>query len=100
MSGAKFAALAGLKYSTFATWAAQRKRARPVEAAPEPRKDGAAQVRWLEAVLDQAQGHARQNASGLIVRLSGDARMEISDLRHIELAAALLRALEKPSASC
>jgi hypothetical protein len=100
LSGAKFAALAGIKYSTFATWAAQRQRANPADAAPEPKKGGAAQVRWLEAVLDQAQGQPGQNASGLVVRLSGGARMEISDSRHIELAAALLRALEKPSASC
>jgi hypothetical protein len=100
LSGAKFAALAGIKYSTFANWAAKRKRASPAEAAPEPKKDGSAQVRWLEAVLDQAQGQADQNASGLVVRLGSSARMEISDLRHLELAPALLRAWAKPSASC
>jgi hypothetical protein len=100
LSGAKFAALAGIKYSTFATWAARRKRASPAEPASGAKVEGAAQVRWLEAVLDQAQGPVDKNASGLVVRLSGGARLEISDFHQIELASALLRALEKPSTSC
>ena len=100
LSGAKFAALAGIKYSTFATWAAKRKRAHPLDPSSPARRDGAAQVRWLEAVLDQAQGQPDRNSPGLVVRLGGGAHMEISGLNQIGLAAALLRALEKPSASC
>jgi hypothetical protein len=100
LSGAKFAALAGIKYSTFATWAARRKRASPADTASGAKVEGAAKVRWLEAVLDQAQGPADKNASGLVVRLSGGARLEIADLNQIELAAALLRTLEKPVRPC
>jgi hypothetical protein len=100
LTGAKFAALAGLKYSTFANWAAQRRRAGPSDAGSEAKMDSAAKVRWLEAVLDQAQGPADQNVSGLVVRRGGGARLEIGDLKQIELAAALLRALEKPSVPC
>jgi hypothetical protein len=100
LSGAKFAALAGIKYSTFATWAAKRRRLHPPDPPSPAKRDGAAQVRWLEAVLDQAQGPANKNASGLVVWLSGGARMEIGSLSQIELAAALLRALERATAPC
>jgi hypothetical protein len=100
LSGAKFAALVGVKCSTFAQWVSKRKRASPADTASGVKVDGAAKVCWLEAVLAQAQGPADKNASGLVVRLSGGARLEISDFHQIELAAALLRALEKPSASC
>jgi len=47
---AKFAALAGIKYSTFATWATRRKRASPAEAASECKRDGTNEVLWLKAV--------------------------------------------------
>jgi hypothetical protein len=100
LSGAKFAALVGVKYSTFAQWASKRKRARPSETASGAKVEGAAKVRWLEAVIEQAQGQADKKVSGLVVRLSGGACMEIEGLNQIELAAALLRALEKPLASC
>ena len=100
LSGAKFAALVGVKYSTFAQWASKHKRARPVQAASGSKVDGAAKVRWLEAVLDQAQVQPGKDSPGLIVRLSGGACLEIDGLNQIELAAALLRALEKPTASC
>ena len=52
LSGAKFAALTGIKYSTFATWAQRRRkpqRSAPITAKPRP------SVQWLEAVVDQAQ---------------------------------------------
>jgi len=100
LSGAKFAALVGIKYSTFATWAARRKRGSPGRAASEPKTDGAAKVRWLEAVIDQAQVQPGPDATGLIVRLGSGACLEIGDLKQVALAAALLRALEKPTASC
>jgi hypothetical protein len=100
LSGVKFAALVGIKYSTFAGWMARRRGLRQTGPPVTGAMEGASKVRWLEAVLDQAQGQADQNASGLIVRLSGGARLEIGDFHQIELAAALLRALAKPSASC
>ena len=100
LSGAKFAALAGIKYSTFATWAARRHHLHPPDPPSPAQKDGAAQVRWLEAVLDQAQGQPGRNSPVLAVRLSGGACMEIGSSNQIELAAALLRVLEKPSVAC
>ena len=100
LSGVKFAALVGIKYSTLAGWAAQRRRQEAAGPPATPPTKKPAQVQWVEAVLDQAQGQAGRNSPGLIVRLSGGARLEIADLRQIELAAALLRALDKPSAPC
>jgi hypothetical protein len=100
LSGAKFAALVGVKHSTFAAWAAKRKRSHPGKATPAPAADPAAQVRWLEAVIDQAQGVAGKGSAGLLIYLGSGARMEISEVRQVELAAALLQALEKPATAC
>jgi transposase len=100
LSGVKFAALVGLKYSTLAGWAAKRRRQGPAGPRATPPTKSPAQVRWLEAVLDQAQAQGSKDSAKLIVRLSRGASLEIGDLNQIELAAALLRALEKPTASC
>ena len=94
LSGSKFAALAGVKYSTFAGWAARRKRGRPAEAGPATVVDGAAKVRWLEAVIDRAQGSGGKSSSVLTVHFAGGARAEIASAKQAELAGALLRALE------
>ena len=53
LSGAKFAQLTGLKYSTFACWL-QRRRQERGAAPASGQKDPAAAVRWLEAVVEQA----------------------------------------------
>jgi hypothetical protein len=100
LSGAKFAAFVGVKYSTFAAWAAKRKRAPSGQSAPAKVADTMAKVRWLEAVIDQAQGSAGKEPSVLTVQFGGRARAEISDARQVELAAALLQALEKAPPSC
>src|SRR5665213_3050490 len=49
LSGKKFAELTGLKYQTFATGLQKRGRA------GKPSSKAADTVRWLEAVVDQAQ---------------------------------------------
>jgi hypothetical protein len=100
LSGAKFAALVGVKYSTFAAWAAKRKRSHPGKATPAKVADPAAKVRWLEAVIDQAQGAAGKGSSALVIYFGSGARMEVSDARQVELAAAVLRALEQPAVPC
>jgi hypothetical protein len=100
LSGTKFAALVGLKYPTFAAWAQARRRQRgadPQAKAPHPAASG---VRWLEAVLEQAQGQTAGAATALRVRLPGGAQLEISHAAQIPLAAALLAALEPPARAC
>jgi hypothetical protein len=46
LSAAKFAALAGVKYQTFAAWALRRRRQRGTAKPATPNADA---VRWLEA---------------------------------------------------
>ena len=93
LSGPKFAALAGIKYPTFAAWAQKRRRQRggrtPVPAQP---KDP---VRWLEAVVEAA-GPERQWGPGVGLQLPGGVRLELNDPKQVPLVAALVRALEKP----
>jgi len=100
LSGAKFAALVGIKYPTFAAWAQARRQQRRGDPHAKAPKDPAASVRWLEAVLDQAHGQTAGAAVALRVRLLGGAQLEISQAAQVPLAAALLAALEKPALAC
>jgi hypothetical protein len=98
LSGVKFAALAGVKYSTFAGWLAKRRRAGPVDQSPAQFVEQAAKVRWLEAVVDRDQNG--KGSCVLTLQFGCGARAEIADGKQAELAATLLRALNKPSPSC
>ena len=93
LPGLKFAELAGIKYQTFATWAQKRRRKRGDYAAG---KITAAKksVQWLEAVMAPPPG-AGVKAGGLslVLHLPGGVRVELSDVKQVELAAALVRAL-------
>lgn len=91
LSGRQFASLTGLNYSTFAYWRHLRKRrSGPPNSetiSPKP------QVAWLEAVVQQGMP---SGSTGLILQLPGGVRAEIASQQQVHLAAALLRALEKP----
>jgi len=96
LSGTKYAALVGIKYPTFANWVQQRRRCGdqvvPQRGLPASRN----KVRWLEAVVEPAQNPGGQSQPVLVLSLPGGARVEIGDLQQIALAAALVRALQKP----
>jgi hypothetical protein len=94
LSGAKFAALAGVKYPTFASWVLRRRKGGRPDPAP-PAGDSAATVRWLEAVVDKALTPSAASASSLVVELPCGARFGIAAPAQAALAAALLRAWEK-----
>jgi hypothetical protein len=104
MSGVAFAAFVGIKYQTFATWAQQRRRRRKAAAVTKPPvKPGASNnsVRWMEAVVEQAQSAVvDQNKSPLVLHLPGGARVELSDVKQVPLAVAFARALGSPALSC
>ena len=85
----------GIKYQTFAAWVAKRKREGHVAPAKTEAVAGA-QVRWLEAVVEQAQRADGKSPNALTLRFAGGARAEVADLKQIPLAAALLRALDQP----
>ena len=89
LSGTKFAALAGIKYQTFAAWACQRRRQRGVSV-PATVKP-ADPARWLEAVVEQAQ-----HPTVMVLQLPGGARVEVADEKQAVLAAVLVRALARP----
>jgi transposase-like protein len=89
LGGAKFAALCGVKYQTFANWLQCRKRQRSGKSV----RKVPTQVRWLEASV-QSTGAATH--SGLLLQLPGGTQAQITHPAQIVLAAALVRALEKP----
>jgi hypothetical protein len=84
LSGAKFAAHYGLKYSSFAGWVQRRKRL-PARAVV---REAGSSVRWLEAVAQA------EPAEGLLMlHLPGGVRMEITRRTPLPLAVELLRLL-------
>jgi acetyl esterase/lipase len=86
LSAAKFAALAGIKYQTFAAWAARRRKSAVAKAPAAP----ADAMRWLEAVVDQAHPPV-----AMVLQLPGGVRVEVSDEKQAMLAAMLVRALAR-----
>jgi len=94
LSGAKFAALVGVKYPTFAAWMQKRRRGR--------RSDGDAtraserKLQWLEAVVEQAQGSSAGDGRGVVLELSGGMRLLVADEAQVPVAVAMVRALGKP----
>ena len=92
LSGAKFAALVGIKYQTFAAWWLRRRKQNGAKVPVKP----AEQMRWLEAVVEQAQTPNAAKAASLILHLPGGARIELAEAKQAPLAAALLRSLEQP----
>ena len=94
LSAARFAAVTGLKYSTFAAWV-HRRRKQPNSAAKVPAKS-ADPVRWLEAVMATAQTAGEPVAAVVVLQLPGGVRLEVTDERQVALAARLVQALAKP----
>ena len=92
LSGTKFAALVGIKYQTFAALAARRRKLAGAKAPVRP----ADPVRWLEAVVQEAQVPRTRPPSVLVLRLPGGVQLELADLQQVPLATALLQALAKP----
>ena len=108
-SGQAFAAMVGVRYSTFATWMQDRRRAARVRVHPAPGRTPApalattrpaGTMRWLEALVAEppvaaATPTAKGAAGTLHLILPGGASLEICDAGQTALAAALLRALQK-----
>jgi hypothetical protein len=90
LSAKRFSELSGVKYQTLATWLQKRRRRGLTPA------KGADTMKWLEAVVEQAQVSGGKSMLALVVEFPGNARMEISNAGQAALAADLLRALAKP----
>jgi hypothetical protein len=94
LSGAKFAALAGVRYTTFAGWVQQRRKARV--GTPCNGSAAAQQVRLVKVVSGTpvVKGvAASQAAPPLRVLLAGGAVIEVADVAQAGVAAQLLKAL-------
>ena len=91
MAAREFAGRMGVKYSTFANWVQQRRKAR---GAGKPD----AWPRLVEAVVAQAE--ALPSVRALVVHLPGGARAEVADEGQAKMAAALLRELCAGGAGC
>ena len=105
-SGAKFAQLAEIRYSTFANWV-RRRRERRVSAdkavnekvSASEAVGKSAPLRLLEAVL-KGGSHAHQpseDSDGSVIELPGWSRMLVGSPAHVDMAAELV-ALISPRA--
>ena len=99
LSGAEFAKLAGIKYQTFAAWAARRRKQR-VPTPTSVSTPGASPVRWLEAVVGESPSSAVVSHGSLKLHLPRGVWIEIADLKQVPLAAALLQALQPRQPPC
>lgn len=96
LSGAKFAALAGLKYPTFASWVLRRRQqGAPVHSSPPA---AVTPAQWLEAVVEPST--RREGSPPVRVQLAGGAWVEVQHAGQTPLVAALLRAWEKAAPAC
>jgi transposase-like protein len=103
LSARKFAALVGVRYSTFAHWVQRLRQeggevapARSVPLAPKPEVP----VRWMEAIVEGSAAINAPEPRGLCVRLPGGAQMEITVPGQVKLAVQLLRALADGPRPC
>ena len=93
MTGRKFAAWAGIKYSTFSNWLRAR---RKLPSPSAPGAENAPGPRWLEAVVNSSAdrgAEVKTKPGGLVVEAAGGVRIEIADEAQIKLVAQLLREL-------
>jgi hypothetical protein len=103
MSGAQFAKWADIKYGTFITWVQKRRRKTAPDQGNGPlvADESKPEVRWVEAVMENAAGKkvpAASHAGAMIVEGPGGLRLELSEERHVLWAAKLWRHLEVPGA--
>jgi len=97
MSGAKFAAWAGIKYPTFANWVQERRRKSTGSEARSGSEPSVPEgVRWIEATLKgEPMVGTTLESRGLVIHLPGGARLEVATPSQAALACELLRCLGK-----
>lgn len=88
LSGPKFAAMAGLKYQTFATWRRKHGTEPPLRSRSVA-EGSPVRVAWLEAELSPNVS----SVGGIALLLPGGARVEITRPEQAALAAQLVKAI-------
>jgi hypothetical protein len=97
MSGQKFAAWAGIKYPTWASWVQKRRKEAGQTSPPKGRPKRNIPVRWLEAVVAKngpVPESAPSGTAGIIVQGPVGVRIEINHAQQVSLAVQLLRELD------
>ena len=92
MSAARFAAMAGINYSTFSSWVQERNQKQGKESSltGEAAKP---EVQWIETEIS-CRAERRSAGAGMEIELLGSgARLRIRDERDAELAAVVLRGM-------
>jgi transposase-like protein len=93
MTGRQFAALAGIKTTTFSNWVRKWRKPR-VAQLPATVAADATGVRWLEAVVEKpASKRTRKMVTPLVVHGPRGVRLELGDEGQVKLAVQLLRGL-------
>ena len=92
MSGSAFAKHVGVKYPTFATWIQKRRRKRGKY--PQKKQGESSQITFVEASIEQPCQATLQNA--LEVQAQDGVKLLIRSQEEVELAACLIRSLNKP----
>lgn len=95
LSLTRFAELAGVRYSTFATWLQQR-RNKAGTTSQDQEMDRPEPVCFAEVLVDAGLQPDQAVAGALKVLLPGGAQMVITDATQIPLAMQLLKALQEP----
>jgi len=89
LSGAEFAALIGVKYTTFSGWRQRRDREKKDASGPL----SGAPLRLVEAVVGSSGGEDAQKA--IFIELPGEIRVKLSHASQVPLVCALLKSLER-----
>jgi transposase-like protein len=96
LSRTRFAELAGVRYSTIATWFQQRRNKEGTTPQGKEMDGRTVPVCFAEVLVDAGLQPAQAVACALKVSLPGDAQMIIDDAAQIPLAVQLLKALQQP----
>lgn len=94
----RFAQLAGVRYSTFATWLQQR-RIKAGAATQDKEKDKPTPLRFAEVLVDPCVRPTPLAASALKVSLPSGAHLVLTEASQVPLAAQLIAALN-PHVPC
>jgi transposase-like protein len=102
LSGAQFARLVGIKYSTFAQWVQNRRsKSGSIKSRRESTGSKAqAPLRLLEAIVDPSGRSASSACSGVKLQLPGGVVLEFSSADQVPLVAALVKGLQLSGSPC
>ncbi|WP_083805300.1 IS66 family insertion sequence element accessory protein TnpA [Chthoniobacter flavus] len=101
LSASAFAAMAGIKYPTFANWLQKRRKAGGnLVGAPVEGGNGEGPIRLWEAVVEEQATPAGGNGAGLSIELPGAARLRVHSPAQLAMAAELLALIAQRSRGC